>query len=117
MIEGTINVNGNTYQYRSGGYARGSLPTGDYTVTPHMWSRNTRGMTVGGVGYSFALNDKYDPRVGGTRSALRIHPDGGGPGTAGCIGIVGDAATQRRFREDMRAELQRNGGRVRLRVG
>jgi hypothetical protein len=117
MIEGTITVNGNTYRYRSGGHGRGSLPTGDYTVAPHMWSRNTPGMTVGGVGYSFALDDKYDPRVRGTRTALRIHPDGGSAGTQGCIGIVGNAEVQRRFREDMRAELMRNGGRVRLRVG
>lgn len=117
MIEGRITVNGHTYQYRSGGHGRGNLPAGSYTVTPHMWSRNTPGMVVGGVGYSFALSDKYDSRVGGTRSLLRIHPDGGSAGTQGCIGIVGDAATQRRFLEDMRAELNRNGGSFTLRVG
>lgn len=117
MVTGRITVNGNTYDFRSGGHGRGSLPPGEYNVTPHMWSRNTAGMTSGGVGYSFALSDKYDARVGDTRSLLRIHPDGGSAGTQGCIGIVGGADVQRRFVEDMRAELARNGGSFSLRVG
>lgn len=116
MVEGQVTVNGHTYNFRSGGHGRGSLPKGDYTVTRHMDSRNTAGMVVGGVGYSFAMSDKYDARVGGTRSLLRIHPDGGSAGTNGCLGIVGDAATQRRFREDMLAEIRRNGGSYTLRV-
>jgi hypothetical protein len=74
-------------------------------------------MVVDGVGYSFALNNKYDPRVGATRSLLRIHPDGGNAGTLGCIGIVGNAAVQRQFRQDMLAELRRSGGHYKLRVG
>ena len=117
LVTGRITVNGNTYDFRSGGHGRGSLPPGSYEVTPHLWNRNTPGMTVGGEGYSFALSDKYDSRVGGTRSLLRIHPDGGSAGTQGCIGIVGNAEVQRRFREDMRAELARNGGSFTLNVG
>ena len=74
-------------------------------------------MSVGGVGYSFAVSDKFDPRVGGNRQLLRIHPDGGSAGTEGCIGIVGDAATQRRFRDDMLSEIRRNGGSYQLTVG
>lgn len=114
MVTGTITVNGREYTFRSGGHGRGSLPRGTYTVTPHLWSRNNRSMSVGGVGYSFAVSDKYDARVGGTRRLLRIHPDGGAAGTEGCIGIVGNADVQRRFREDMRQELARNGGRYTL---
>ncbi len=117
MVTGRITVNGNTYDFRSGGYGRGSLPAGEYNITPHLWNRNTPGMTVGGEGYSFAMSDKYDSRVGGTRSLLRIHPDGGSAGTQGCVGIVGNADVQRRFREDMRAELARNGGSFTLNVG
>ncbi len=116
LATGIITINGNSYQFRSGGHGRGNLPRGDYQITPHLWSRSDRSMSVGGVGYSFAMSDKYDPRVGGTRTLLRIHPDGGTPGTLGCMGIVGDAATQRRFLADMRAELQRNGGRFTLSV-
>ena len=117
MVEGRVTINGNTYRFRSGGGGRGNLPPGQYTITPHRWSRSDRSMQVGGVGYSFAMSDKYDPRVGGKRTLLRIHPDGGGRGTIGCMGIVGNAGVQRRFREDMRAELARNGGRFTLRVG
>lgn len=116
MATGQITVNGRSYDFRSGGFGKGNLPRGEYTVTPHMWSRNDRSMSVGGVGYSFALTDKYDARVGATRTLLRIHPDGGAAGTLGCIGIVGGADVQRRFRDDMRAELQRNGGRFTLSV-
>ncbi|HEY8209394.1 MAG TPA: peptidoglycan-binding domain-containing protein [Myxococcaceae bacterium] len=118
MTTGKITVNGHTYTYNSGGHGRGNLPNGDYKVTPHMWSRNTPGMVRDGVGFSFALSDKFDPRVGGApRSELRIHPDGGSAGTNGCIGIVGNAATLKQFREDMRAEFNRNGGKFNLHVG
>src|SRR5689334_21913981 len=79
MTTGKITINGHTYTYRSGGFGKGNLPKGDYKVTPHMWNRNTKGMVVDGVGFSFALSDKFDPRVGETRSLLRIHPDGGTP--------------------------------------
>ena len=116
MVSGQVTVNGHTYDFRSGGFGKGSLPKGTYTVTRHMDSRNTRGMVVGGVGYSFALNNKFDSRVGATRTELRIHPDGGTPGTNGCIGIVGNAATQRQFRADMLAEIRRNGGSYTLNV-
>lgn len=116
LATGQLTVNGNTYQFRSGGHGKGNLPPGQYTVTPHMNSRNDASMSVGGVGWSFALNDKFDPRVGATRTLLRIHPDGGTPGTLGCIGIVGNADTMRRFRDDMNAELKRNGGRYTLEV-
>ena len=116
LVEGTVTVNGHMYRFRTGGHGRGSLPEGDYTITPHMHSRSNRSMSVGGVGYSFAMSDKFDPRVGATRRLLRIHPDGGTPGTEGCLGIVGNADVQRQFRADMEAEIRRNGGRYQLSV-
>lgn len=117
QVSGKVTVNGHSYDFRSGGHGRGSLPPGNYEITPHLWSRSDRSMNVGGVGYSFAMSDKFDSRVGGTRTDLRIHPDGGTPGTNGCMGIVGNASVQRQFREDMRAELTRHGGSFTLRVG
>lgn len=116
MVTGRVTVNGRTYQFRSGGFGRGNLPKGDYVIRPHLQNRSNRSMNVGGVGYSFAMSDKYDSRVKGTRRLLRVHPDGGSPGTEGCMGIIGNAATQRRFRADMNAELKRNGGRFTLRI-
>ena len=117
QVTGKVTVNGRSYDFRSGGHGRGSLPPGRYQITPHLWSRSDRSMSVGGVGYSFAMSDKFDSRVGANRSLLRIHPDGGTPGTMGCMGIIGSASVQRQFREDMRAELSRNGGRFTLNVG
>ena len=116
MMTGRITVNNRTYSFRSGGHGRGFLPAGTYAVTPHRWDRSENGFSVGGVGYSFAVSDAFDSRVGDTRTLLRIHPDGGSIGTNGCIGIVGNATVQRQFREDMRAELDRSSNRVSLRV-
>ncbi len=122
-VDGRITVNGHTYKFRSGGGGRGNLPAGDYVVRHHIdraGSKRLRDkptMQVGGEGYTFRLSNKYDPRVHGTRTLLRIHPDGGGPGTIGCMGIVGDASVQRRFRQDMLADLRKNGGSFHLRVG
>jgi len=116
MMSGRITVNNQTYDFCSGGHGRGYLPAGTYVVTTHRWDRSERGFSVGGVGYSFAVSDKYDTRVGDTRTLLRIHPDGGSAGTNGCIGIVGNASVQRTFREGMRAGLNRSSNRVSLRV-
>jgi hypothetical protein len=113
---GTITINDRSYTFRSGGYGNGNLPPGEYRVTPHMWNRTDSSYSVDGVGYTFALNDVYDPRVRATRTLLRIHPDGGVPGTLGCIGIVGDGGVQRRFRDDMRAEFARSGSGFTLTV-
>jgi Mannosyl-glycoprotein endo-beta-N-acetylglucosaminidase len=117
MIQGSLNVAGKPYEYKSGGYGRGDLPPGEYIVTEHRYSRDTPGMTVGDVGFSFALTDKYDQRVGGTRTLLRIHPDGGTAGTAGCIGIVGGKDVQKQFRDDMTTAIRQAGGQLRLVVG
>ena len=115
--DGTITVNGNSYPFRSGGGGRGYLPTGTYKVSNGRTRNDVSSMVVGGFGYSFDLSDAYDSRVGDTRSLLRIHPDGGNPGTAGCIGIQGDRATQERFYSDLNAEISRNGGSYSINVG
>jgi hypothetical protein len=124
MTTGSITVNGNTYKFNSGGGSKFSVPQGTYRVTAHRNSRSDPGFVRDGVGFSFRLEDArrpnsdamYDQRAGRDRTALRIHPDGGAAGTSGCIGLVGDAATLRRFRDDMNAELRRNGGAYTLRV-
>jgi peptidoglycan hydrolase-like protein with peptidoglycan-binding domain len=124
MTTGSITVNGNTYKFNSGSGSKYSVPQGEYRVTAHRNSRSEAAFSRDGVGFSFLIEDKrrpgsdamYDRRAGRDRTALRIHPDGGALGTAGCIGIVGDGATMRRFRDDMNAELRRNGGSYTLRV-
>jgi hypothetical protein len=124
MVTGSVTVNGHTYRFNSGNSRAFSTPQGTYTVRAHMNSRSDRGFVRDGVGFSYVLEDPrrpgsdrfYDSRAGRDRQYLRIHPDGAGPGTAGCLGILGDAATLRRFREDLNAELARNGGRYTLTV-
>lgn len=107
---GMLRVRGHLYPFRTGGFGRGMLPPGTYNVTPHRRSRSDRSMSVGGCGYSFALTDIYDPRVGDVRRMLRVHPDGGTNGTQGCLGIVGGKATQKQFLQDMEAAIEAGGG-------
>jgi hypothetical protein len=124
LTTGSITVNGRTYQFNSGSSNLFSTPEGTYRVTAHRNSRSERAFVRDGVGFSFRLEDArrpnsdamYDARAGRDRTALRIHPDGGARGTAGCIGVVGDGATMRQFRDDMNAELRRNGGSYTLQV-
>ncbi len=118
MAIGRITINqSKTYVFISGGFGRGHLPAGKYGVDKHSDSRSETGFSSDGVGYTFALSDAADSRVGGAaRQLLRIHPDGGKTGTKGCIGILGAAATQRAFKIDMNAELDRAGGTVELTV-
>lgn len=88
------------YEVTSGGGARtfrmtnGPTPPGIYRVSNHRPGRTTVGMVRDGVGFSFDLDPVDDTPVY-RRSLFRIHPDGSSPGTNGCLGIVGDAATQR----------------------
>ncbi len=134
---GKITVNGNTYDFVSGGSGRGNLPAGEYKVEPY--SPSFASMYKDGVGYSYRLlhkqpNGQYvdtgirDPRLPGEqRSYFRIHPDGGGRGTEGCIGIdtsrygsAESARIQRQFKKDLDAELARARAQGRpfiLRVG
>src|SRR3954469_15877847 len=78
LVQGRITVNGRTYDFRSGGHGRGSLPAGDYTIS-NLRTRNTKGMVSHGVGFSADMSSKYDGRVHAMRDGLRIHPDGNAP--------------------------------------
>lgn len=133
--DGTMVVNGNTYQYRSGGFGRGDTPVGqgtEYVVTRHdRWdssdtrsdSRSGTGYTRDGVGFSYQVDEPgrvgsdrvSDSRYSSDREWIRIHPDGGSCGTNGCFGIQGDAATQRAFQRDLNAEIERGGGQATIR--
>lgn len=59
----------------------------------------------------------YDSRAGRDREWLRIHPDGGGQGTAGCIGLTGSAAELRQFRTELNRAIDAAGGTLRFTVG
>lgn len=43
------------------------------------------------------------------RSLLRVHPDGGDPGTEGCIGLTGNAASINSFADQISDYLQTDG--------
>jgi hypothetical protein len=99
-----------TYNFNNGGWFRGAIPSGEYVISGGVRTGQS-GMVVDGSGWKFNMSDKYDPGAGGTRTALRIHPDGGAVGTAGCLGIIGDNATQEQFYADLKSILAANGGK------
>jgi hypothetical protein len=89
-----------------------SLPEGRY-VASNFQKRTDQAMTRDGVGFSVDLSDKYDPVAKRMRSLLRIHPDGGSPGTAGCIGIASRVAE---CRDHLKAMLSDPGSSASLLV-
>jgi hypothetical protein len=88
------------------------LPEGRY-VANNFRDRDDEVMTRDHIGFSVDLSDKYDPVAKKTRSLLRIHPDGGLPGTEGCIGIVSDVAG---CRDHLKAMLSDAGSQLSLMV-
>jgi hypothetical protein len=115
--DGVLSLNGVNYNFRSGGGGNGYLPPGTYTITNGRLRSDNSTMMVEGFGYSFDLSDVFDPRTNADRTLLRIHPDGGGPGTIGCIGVQGNRATQEQFYTNLKNLLDKNGGRYTIRVG
>ncbi len=74
------------------------LPEGRYRIgNPRR--REKAGMVRDGVGFSFDLLPNFPTR----RTLLRIHPDGGPPGTQGCIGVIGDRRGLEDFYRQVRA--------------
>ncbi|GBR72798.1 hypothetical protein NO1_0267 [Candidatus Termititenax aidoneus] len=78
-----------TYQAVSGGWGKGSLPTGKYS-TGKLWTpeqiaalSNAASYQVFSFGFFLPLVPKFET----DRTELGIHPDGGVPGTLGCVGL------------------------------
>ncbi|HEV2912367.1 MAG TPA: L,D-transpeptidase family protein [Pyrinomonadaceae bacterium] len=104
----------NTYTVNTGGGGKnfqktnGPVPPGIYTVSHHLANRDTRGMVLNGVGYSFHLLPTDETQVFG-RSLFRIHPDGNPLGTNGCLGVREDAARLRDCENQIAGLLQSVG--------
>ena len=108
-----------TYQFNNGGGGRGYLPSGTYTVTAKepLAEDDVAGMTVDGIGYKYRVHTASgseqipDSRYTTPRTGILIHPDGGYPGTNGCIGIIGDGSVQTDFMQKLDSLMQQNGGK------
>lgn len=107
FVNGTTGNNGSA----------GSIPYGVYTVGKLDTTSNPA-MTVidhtGSSAWKFPISDVYDPRAGRMRVYLRIHPEGGLPGTDGCFGIVGSVATLEDCKEKVKQVVDANGGTCKL---
>ncbi|MEJ2392880.1 MAG: RHS repeat-associated core domain-containing protein [Gammaproteobacteria bacterium] len=90
----------NSWHAVSGPYHKGPLPTGWYYMTgeekPVPSEKDSMTDTCG-ASYKFRLHPQFKT----DRSGLLIHPDGGVPGTSGCIGAKGCTKSLRDFIDKM----------------
>ena len=92
-----IAISGKSYKCLSGSSSLLPLPNGCYVVK-NLRIRDKAKMALpvlpdenGGGGMSFpAWSVDIEPLFSSQRELLRIHPDGGAPGTEGCIGVLGN---------------------------
>jgi hypothetical protein len=88
----TLNAYGTpiaTYHAMSGGWGKGSLPAGKYSTgklwPPEQIAALSNAASYQALGFGFFL--PLIPKFTTDRTELGIHPDGGVPGTLGCIGL------------------------------
>ncbi len=89
-----------TWPARSGSSHLQPLPQGWYYVNPEQTpvrEEKTSMTDTCGNAYKFRLLPQFETN----RSGLLIHPDGGKPGTAGCIGAQGCTSSLRQFLESV----------------
>ena len=90
----------------SGPFGNGALPNGLYTADnyrdrgPGSDDYNPK-MTIDGVGFSYDLTPAFPT----DRTLLRIHPDGGRPGSEGCIALRADRKQLQDFATRVNAYL------------
>jgi len=90
-----------SWSFRSGSITLMPIPNGTWSVSNYR-ARSENGYVRNGVGFTFDITP--DPAFG--RSSLRIHPDGGPVGTAGCIGLTEPASRLNGFSSKMQEYLQ-----------
>jgi len=95
-----LSLTDKTWPAISGPWGNGALENGNY-LSNNLRDNRTGSYANNGVGYTFDLNPSFDT----ARDLLRFHPDGGTPGTLGCIGLTGDAASLTSFRTKMNSYL------------
>ena len=91
-MHGTLTWNNHSYDVVTGGYGKGPIPDGRYTIEVYKAVEGTS--TTMKSGFVDPLTGKgwflpLTPTFSTTRHGFGIHPDGNLPGTKGCVGIQG----------------------------
>ncbi|MFZ4401824.1 MAG: toxin TcdB middle/N-terminal domain-containing protein [Bacteroidales bacterium] len=92
----------------SGPWGKGKLPSGTYIGDNLRKVTTPLGMVRDGVGFNFNLTPQFNT----TRSAFRIHPDGGVFGTLGCIGLQVRKAELNNFYNSINKYLIRDNPQI-----
>jgi len=86
-------MKGMTWNAKSGGFPPGPLPSGLYKIARRELTAYTNKIKPSfqdktGWGFFVPIYPKFETNRGKKNGRLGIHPDGGKPGTLGCIGII-----------------------------
>jgi hypothetical protein len=108
---GTLSFNGQQFPFGTGGAGRGSIPYGNYPITPG--TIGPWGQANGAIGIN--NNAIQDTKIGATRQGIELHA-GTNPKliTQGCIAIAGNQWQQ--FRSQVMQRIN-NGEKLTLNVG
>jgi hypothetical protein len=103
-ITGKIVMAGRAYTFGSGGAGRGSIPYGDFPVTPK--DVGSWGRAHGAIG--IAHNSIPDPKYRSRREGIEMHAVGPALRTEGCVGVLRDQWAI--FKRELFGMLQAFGG-------
>lgn len=85
-FHGNLQMEGRSYPFGTGGRGRGSIPYGDYPITPG--TVGPWGAAHGAIGLN--NNSMWDPALRSTRQGIEIHSGSSDADiTSGCIAIAG----------------------------
>jgi hypothetical protein len=104
LITGKIVMTGHEYEFGSGGLGYGSIPYGDFPVTPKevgSWGKRHDAI---GINHNTIVDPKYKP---GTREGIEIHSQSGRR-TYGCVGV--ETTQWGSFKRDLFAMIDAFGG-------
>ena len=101
-----------TWEAVSGPHKKGALPSGWYWLTGEEVPADSESDSMTDTcekanTYKFRLHPQFTPNP--YRDGLLIHPDGGEPGTAGCVGGTGCTKAMRDFINFYLDKLNRRG--------
>lgn len=109
-MTGSMTVQGQTFQFETGGRGRGSAPIGDYTIRQYTSGEDRAHMGMHYTRDAFVLSDAKDNAPGtqgqSPRQGLLIHEWAGGQ-SLGCLEIP--SAQWPAFKAAMQKELTQNG--------
>ena len=88
VSEGLTWLDGEAFKTISGGGGKGPLPFGEYNITSSYTIRPSHPNYAAYLREGVAFFALLTPLFKSDRTDIGVHPDGGVPGTKGCLGLI-----------------------------